>query len=868
MKKVILLVLFMPLQAYGQIVDDFESQLISNWVQSVAGHWKADTTSKLSGKYSLHHVFDNPDAGTDCIGISLKNLYPAEGITKWSFLIRHGYDPSSQNNWAVFLLSDTDPASASSGGTINGYAAGVDLTGSDDTLRLWKVKGSLFTPVVKCRINWQNDIGISATVKILVERTANGIWTLTASRMNGTIIDRTSGTDNELFRGSWFNVLYRYSSTRDRLLWIDDLSVEGIFHEDKTPPSIAGCSVSGNRSLTLHFSEDVSVLHPENIMLANGNKAVSVSKISEASYIVTFSESFYDRSDNTLVIRQLCDISNNCDAELRYDFRFSRPEAGDVVISEIMADPEPVVSLPSAEYIEISNTTPDVVDLKNWKLSTESQEYTFAASVLPGSGKAILCASRDTALFTRYGKVISLKQFPSLTDAGRLVWLSDSLGNLIHGVEYSSGMYKDELKADGGWSLEMIDLHYPFQGDANWTASVSRKGGTPGSINSVNTENRDIHFSGITNVFAEDSVTILLDLSEPCLKLNKSNIKISGNEINALLPADPLYRRFKIRPQKPLDGSVIYKLDIENAMDFAGSKIENRLFSFGLTEDAATGDILFNELLFNPFPGDEDYIELVNISDKILDASRLQIVSFNDLTKEPSELIPIWKEGKCILPGEYFAITINRKCISDRYSSGNPDYLFQTVELPSMADDNGHLILYNRELLKIDEVSYDEKMHYSFLSSCEGISLEKTAPDAGSMNISNWKSASESAGWGTPGAVNSVCNELAGEGDEEVSFSSTKISPDNDGNEDFLEIKFKLQGTGNVVSISIFDEAGNYIRKLASNLVTGGESGISWDGTAADGTIVRTGIYVILITTYNDSGKIQKWKKVCTVIRN
>src|SRR5450759_1839030 len=89
MKKVILLALLMPLQASGQIFENFESGNLANWVQSLNNHWKADTTARISGAFSLHHSFDNPVAGTDQAGIPLKNLHPSEGTTKWSFLVRH-----------------------------------------------------------------------------------------------------------------------------------------------------------------------------------------------------------------------------------------------------------------------------------------------------------------------------------------------------------------------------------------------------------------------------------------------------------------------------------------------------------------------------------------------------------------------------------------------------------------------------------------------------------------------------------------------------------------------------------------------------------------------------------------------------------
>ena len=139
-------------------------------------------------------------------------------------------------------------------------------------------------------------------------------------------------------------------------------------------------------------------------------------------------------------------------------------------------------------------------------------------------------------------------------------------------------------------------------------------------------------------------------------------------------------------------------------------------FNFGLTEPAEQGDILFNEVLFNPLPGDPDYLELYNCSEKIIDASRLQVVSVNDASGDKSEAVPVSDEERCILPGEYYAITTDTKKISERYFSTDPDHLFETGSLPSMPDDKGHLILYNRELDQIDELVYNDDMHYSLLS--------------------------------------------------------------------------------------------------------------------------------------------------------
>jgi hypothetical protein len=871
MKKVILLALLMPATAFGQIVENFESGTIVNWTESTAGRWLADTASHISGKYSLHHVYDNPDAGVDCIATMLKNLHPLEGDTKWSFLMRYGYDPSSLNNWSVFLFSDKGPAEISTGG-VNGFAVGVNLTGSDDTLRLWKIKGNTMTQVISTGINWQTGIGSSSIAKINVVRSKDGSWSVEVRNQSGGLAGSGTGSDPELPGNQWFGIFYKYSSTRDRLLWIDDISIDGVFYEDTKPPEIVKWEVVGRSSVAITLSEEPSAGFSElkNITLNDAeNKVVSVTRISSVRYILVFEKEFTNRSENIIKFISICDSSGNCTSNSEIRFTPVRALTGDVIISEIMADPTPVVSLPDKEYIEITNRSEYPVNLKNWRLSVAGQSALFPGTEIQPSRKIILCASSDTSFFSGYGKVVGLKPFPSLTDGGRLIYISDSTGMLIHGVEYSAGWYGDEMKSRGGWSLEMIDTRYPFYGRDNWKASVSRKGGTPGAENSVLADNPDLSFRGILNVFPTDSLTVNLTLSEPVFNLGDylKDIRVDDLKVTSIYSTDPLSRRFSFRPESPLKNSKIYTLSIPGGMgDFAGNLIQKNIFSFGLAQQSYSGDVLFNEILFNPLPGDPDYIELYNSSEKIIDLARLLFVSQSDDTGENSGSVPVSAESRCFLPGRYYAITTDIRKINDRYFSGNPDCLFESESLPSMPDDKGHVILYNLELDKIDELIYSDKMHYSLLSTNEGVSLEKIDPASESGNKLNWHSASGSAGGGTPGAPNSVFSDIPSVKDN-VIFSSTKISPDDDGSEDFLAIKMSFSGTGNVVSMSVYDETGGFIKKIAVNQLAGSETTFIWDGSAGDGSLVRTGIYIILINMYNDSGKTRQWKKTCTVIR-
>jgi hypothetical protein len=312
---------------------------------------------------------------------------------------------------------------------------------------------------------------------------------------------------------------------------------------------------------------------------------------------------------------------------------------------------------------------------------------------------------------------------------------------------------------------------------------------------------------------------------------------------------------------------MIYKITVsEEVTDFAGNKMDNNEFRFGLPEKVSSKDILFNEILFNPLPDEPDFIEFYNCSEKIINPSDLLLVSVNDELHDTSSVVLVCPENHCLLPRNYNVITSDKLALLRRYSSSDPDKIFEIPSLPSMPDDKGHLILFNRSLEKIDEVYYDEKMHYPLLAENEGISLEKISTNGNSADKTLWHSASESSGWGTPGSPNSVLVEHQYKVDK-IHLSSTKITPDNDGNEDFLVIDFKLEGLGNVISIDVFDETGRFVKKIADNFLAGPEASIVWNGTAEDEKLVGTGIYILLITVFDDTGKSEKLKKVCTVIR-
>ncbi|MBP5473990.1 MAG: lamin tail domain-containing protein [Bacteroidales bacterium] len=421
-----------------------------------------------------------------------------------------------------------------------------------------------------------------------------------------------------------------------------------------------------------------------------------------------------------------------------------------------MADPTPVVGLPEEEYIEIFNRTDEDIYLDGWTIIIGNKKYSFPKETISSKEYAVICHISDTSLFSEYGKVLGVKSLPALSNTGTIIAIKDEKGSFIHGIEYSSDCYGSSLKADGGWSLEIVDIDNPFNHDNNWRASNDSSGGTPGRSNSVTGVCPDNVFRGITNVFPIDSVNIEIEFSETVFGMNGSKaITINNNVIHSFYSIDTLMRKYVLHSTFVMKEREKYLLRIDNSItDYAGNSAEIKEFYYGLPEKAEKGDIVFNEILFNPMRGESDYIEFFNLSDKAIDMSSLWMASINT-SGDTSSATQVYKTNYILMPSSYFVITSTPESVMSRYFTCDNNRIFKATT-PSMPDDKGQILLFRKDLTIIDELIYSEKLHYSLITNREGISLEKIRPDLPSNEGSSWHSATETSGFGTPGLANSV----------------------------------------------------------------------------------------------------------------
>lgn len=536
----------------------------------------------------------------------------------------------------------------------------------------------------------------------------------------------------------------------------------------------------------------------------------------------------------------------------------------DVVIDEIMVDPSPAIALPNNEWLELKNISGVAINLKGWKIN----DLTGASGAMPNfillpDSFVIVCATSFNQVMTPFGTTITISGFPSLNNDGDQLSLISSEGKIIHTVTYSSAWYKDELKKDGGWSLEMTDTKNPCSGRSNWKASTDTRGGSPGKKNATDAVNKDEDPPKLLRAYATDNANIVLVFDEPLDSLKAAtvnNYNISdgiGTPITAAC-ISPVFDKVNIQSANPLQASKIYTITVDGITDCAGNTTVNKNTArVAMAVAADSLDIVINEILFNPPPAGSDYVEIYNRSNKIIDLQQSYIAT-RATNGTISSIIQISAEKYLFFPQDFMVFTKDIPFVKATYITQNPD-AFISTHLPSFNDDKGSVIILNEQQNIIDEVTYSDKWHFTLIDNTEGVALERINYNGPSQSAGNWHSASTSAGYGTPTYKNSQyhVNEVV-QGD--LKISPEIISPDNDGQDDFCTIDYNFPEPGYVANITIFDASGRRVRYLQRNALCGTKGNFRWDGLGEKNQPLAIGVYIIFAEVFTLKGKTKQFK--------
>jgi hypothetical protein len=525
------------------------------------------------------------------------------------------------------------------------------------------------------------------------------------------------------------------------------------------------------------------------------------------------------------------------------------PTRYDVLIHEILADPTPATGLPEHEFVELRNVSPFAIRLGGWTLRNNSSSVSLPAYTLQPDSLVVVCGRQA---FPFFHPAINAGSFLSLGNEGETLSLYDPLGRLVHVVAYSKTWYAGSIKDAGGWSLEMKDPHWPCVGADNWKAATDITGGTPGRYNSVAASITDPAVVSLIRITIPDSTHLRLHFSgalDSTSACDPSGYEVQ--DIEQVSITSPLFNVVTLQMKEAIRPGV---LGIRNIRDCSGRTVTLQApMPFAIPVKADSLDLVINEILFDPPQGAADFVEIYNRSEKAIELDKLYFAS-RDADGVLKQAVPLADGPFLCMPGDHIAYS-SGPALCRYYSCGSVQPI---AALPTLPPDEGSIVLMRSDGQVIDEVQYNKSWHHGVLQQTKGVSLERLHPGYPSNDPHNWHSAAATAGYATPGAVNSQFQPSTAL-NSGFALNTAVFSPDNDGQNDVALLSWDLR-QGQTANITIFDALGRPVRHLARNLLLSVNGRISWDGLSDAGLKVQPGIYIIFVQIFDPQGKIGAWK--------
>ena len=771
---------------------------------------------------------------------------------EWRFLVKQSFSPSSSNYGRIFLSADNSNLTL----VQNGYYLQFGEALALDAIRLFKMVNGISTQICA---GPDAQIANSFVVSVKVIRSSSGLWSIHTDFTGGsTYTEIASGNDASNLVGTHFGMLCVYTLSNANKFYYDNIYV-GNEIVDLSPPVLVSATAISALQIDVLFNEAVTSLSAENtnnydILPFQSAATAAIDLINPALVHITPLSPLQNGISYTLLASSISDLAgntatNNQSAQFQYLVADS-VVIGDVIISEFFADPTPVIGLPEIEYVEIYNKSSKFFNLQGWKIGDASSEGTIGAAwLLPGEYK-ILTATANVPLFT-LSSAVGTTSFPSLNNAGDDVVLKNNTGLILDKLSYTDDWYQDEIKRDGGFSLELINPNDPCSDQDNWIASNSSSGGTPGLINSVYDVSIDMEGPEIDLVLAlapnylefyfnegMDSSSLAL-----CTLTFDPSLTVQNKYIQGAYPS-----MMTIQLNENIMPSQLYNYTINPISDCWLNSI-GRNGEFILPELPQKGDVIINEILQNPKNGGQDWVELYNNSNKVINLKDWLFANFDDDTISNFKSI---SSNYLLKPNDFVVLGEDSSFVKQTYPFSVPGK-FLYAELPSYDNDSSTVyIIYNSEV--IDQVSYLDTWHFKLLDNTDGVSLERIDPNGLSSSSFNWHSAAESIGFASPGRKNSQYLPALTNGN--FNLSSELISPDNDGYQDVVQLNYQMSEAGMLGKVTIYDDRGRLIRTICSNELLGTEGTLSWDGLTDNFVKSSIGVYVLFFEAFSTNGSL------------
>lgn len=363
-------------------------------------------------------------------------------------------------------------------------------------------------------------------------------------------------------------------------------------------------------------------------------------------------------------------------------------------------------------------------------------------------------------------------------------------------------------------------------------------------VNVVDSQSIEISFS---EAVEETSVEILENFN-----ILPSTIPVSVTII------DPTKVRINFSQTLPSDDS--FTLEVSGVADLFGNVMpETQKFELNFARIPEKGDVIINEILFAPLGGDEEFVELRNLTDDFIDLSG--VVLGNDT--KPDGNIRAISEGIVMEPRGYIALTEEKQILETYYKTPSTANIIE-MDIPDYNNDNGNVFVTNQFGQSLDSYDYDEDQHFELLALVKGVSLERKSPSLQTNDEDNWISASGQSNFATPGYENSA-NLSNINTEENLEFITKVFSPDGDNIDDEMLLGYNFDKGGYLATVEVRNVNGHLIKTILNNETLSTNGLIVWNGLDNDSKIANIGMYIIVGEAFHPDGDVLKIKKVCVL---
>ncbi len=517
-----------------------------------------------------------------------------------------------------------------------------------------------------------------------------------------------------------------------------------------------------------------------------------------------------------------------------------------ILVSELLPDPEPALALPPAEFVELFNAGPDTVDLSGWTLSCGRSQGRFPDSIFLAPFQYLVCCSKTAApAFAGFGQVAALSGFPALSNTGDTIFLKDNAGLLQQALPYRMDWYGD-MPPDGR-SLELPDPGKACSPLLALVPSIHPSGGTPGKPNSHQQATWP-PAEGFLHAYCLSPQTIMV-VADDRIGLEGSIRCSPGRGLISYRTEGVFGNRLLLELEQALEPGVNYSLQLEGFGPCGGREAWAKLsLPLALPTAGATGASI-NEILCNPAPGGSDYLEITNIGNRVIDLNGLQLANRN-AAGVISSIRRVIDEPRYLFPGNYLVFTTRKSWLVAHYLARAPQQIVEVSSLPSWPDAAGTAVLLDSSGQVLDEVSYSEKWHHPLLRLKEGVALEKTQPNASSADAGSWTSAASHAGYGTPGYANSVwMDEAGGQG-----WALEWIAPE-------WVLRFEFPQAGWLLTLYLYSWEGRKVKTIVQNGICGKTGHWRWNGRDDLGRVLPAGPYLLMAEAFSLEGRRLRYRR-------